>query len=53
MRAEIPMSDLCGRITLNVTVTGVRVFKARLWLGSRLFRLAAWVIGVGCEVKAE
>jgi hypothetical protein len=35
------------QVTLVVNVTGIRTWKLRLWLGLRLFRLAAFVAGCG------
>jgi hypothetical protein len=49
--ADIPMRDIVKGLTVTVRITGTRVFKFRMWLGSKLLRLAAIVIGIGCDVE--
>lgn len=50
---EMPMkSDMAG-VTLDVRVTGVRRARVRLWVGARLMRLAAAVIGCDIEITSE
>jgi hypothetical protein len=44
---KLPISSVSKNITMQVEVTGVRVWKARLWLAIQIFRLGAWVVGVG------
>lgn len=38
-------------LTAEIRVTGLRWLRARLWLGSRILKLAALVIGCGIEIK--
>jgi len=45
-----PSSRAVCNLTLRVNVTGVRVWRVRLWLGLRLIKLATMVIGCGFEV---
>jgi hypothetical protein len=47
---RIPMADVMGRIHLNVTLTGVTIYRLRLWIGLHLLRLAARVMGVGMHL---
>ena len=48
----IPYRNLMRRITLDVTLTGVRVVHLRIALGCALIRLAARIMGCGIEFKA-
>jgi hypothetical protein len=49
----VKAADAMKRATMNVTVTGMRVLRIRLWLGVKLIGLACWVMGCGCEVELE
>ena len=49
---NIPMQRLVGHMTITVNVTGVRAARMRLWIGIRLIRLAALIIGCGIKVDA-
>lgn len=46
-----PASKAIGGLTLQVRLTGLPIMRTRLWLGARILRLAAWVIG--CDVEIE
>jgi hypothetical protein len=48
---EVPLSDLTKGLTLQLVLTGVWRMRFRLWLGTKLLRLAAAVIG--CKVEVE
>jgi hypothetical protein len=48
---DISMSKVVRGITLHVRITGMAVAKARIWLGTRLIVLAAYIIGCGVEVE--
>ena len=38
-------------LQIEVRVTGMKILRARLWLGCMVMRFGAWVIGVGrCEI---
>jgi hypothetical protein len=50
---NVNASDVMKRLTLEVNITGVRVLRARLWLGMRLMRLAVWVMGCDLDMKVE
>ena len=41
----------CMTMTVHISMTGIRWFKLRLWIGSRLIKLAASIIGCGIEIK--
>ena len=42
----VPMSKIVNTLTLTVKLSGVRVMYTRIWLGTMLIRVAAYVIGV-------
>lgn len=50
---SIPMAEIMAKKTLDVeiSVSGVRWAKVRLWIGVRILKLAARVIGCGIEIK--
>ena len=47
---RISASRVMRGVTLNVTLTGMRVWRARVYVMLRLIRLAAWIGGVGIVV---
>jgi hypothetical protein len=54
MKAKsISIGDIMAGQTIEVEIriTGIRWFKFRFWLGTRLLKLAARVIGCGIEIK--
>lgn len=50
MKANVHVPSLMNAVTMNVTLTGVREWRIRLWLGVKLITLAARVIGCGIVV---
>lgn len=48
----IDPQDAMSYVTVHVTIDPRRhwLFTTRCWLGTRLFRFAAWVAGCGIEV---
>jgi hypothetical protein len=53
MKPELYMRDVVGHMTLCLRLKGIRAFRWRLWLGLRLMRLAAAVIGAGLCIEAR
>ena len=49
----IPLSRATQNVTLNVKVSGVRVWKFRQTVGIWLIKLAARVMGVGVHVEVR
>jgi len=48
--------DIRGAVanhTIRARVIGMRRFKVRTWIGTRLLCLAAWVIGCKVDVNIE
>jgi hypothetical protein len=43
--------ELSRRLTLNIRVRGMRVFKARWWVAIKLLRMAAIVAGCNIEIE--
>lgn len=48
--SSISMPRAMKQVTLHMVVTGKRRTRVRLWLGSRLLRLARAIIGCGVEI---
>lgn len=38
---------------VEIKVTGMRFFKIRAWIGARIMKLAALIIGCGFEIKSS
>ncbi len=53
LEARVPASKVAASIEMSVTVTGLRVMAARAWLGVKLLRLAAAVMGVGLRIETD
>lgn len=53
LHTRVPMSVVARRVTMHVTMTGVRRFTLRLRLATQLLRLAAWVAGFGIRIDME
>jgi len=49
--AKLPISHAVRDLKITVRVTGVQVFRARMWLGVKVMRIGAWIIGCYFEVK--
>lgn len=41
-RADTHLPDI---VTVDITVTGVREMRVRMWLAAQLVKLAAWLLG--------
>ena len=51
MTINVSASEAVRRLEFKVTVTGIKTMRVRMWLGVRLIRLAAMVIGCGIKVE--
>jgi hypothetical protein len=49
--ARISVHEVAKNVTMHVEVTGLGAWRFRLWVASKLIRLAAFVAGVGIEYK--
>lgn len=47
---DVPIQSAVRRVKATVRVRGLRRFKARVWLGTLIIRLAFWVIGMPVEI---
>ncbi len=45
--------NVMGSTTVRLTVSGVALFRFRLWLGAQLVKLGAWVIGSQCRIDLD
>lgn len=50
-KIDFPMSAAMQQLTLEVEFTGVTAFKIRVWLATRLIKLAAIVLSCKVEIK--
>jgi hypothetical protein len=46
-------SELAKGIKMTVLIKGLAIWKIRLWLSVRLFKLGAWVAGVQLDISVE
>lgn len=51
MDASIPVSSMMKNVTCEITLTGLKIWKARLWVGILLFKFAVWAMGMKGTVK--
>ena len=46
-RLRLPASKcIAENATIEIEITGLRVMQARIWLGCKIVKLGAWVMGV-------
>lgn len=50
MIVNVNVNDLAQSVKMEVRVIGLQRFKFRVWLGTGLIRLGAWVVGTDIEV---
>ena len=50
---EIKVSEALKEITIEVKIVGFRSWRVRLWIGTQLLQLAAWVIGCGIDIETK
>lgn len=50
MMADVPMSAVLAKTTLTVRLTGRRRARVRIWVGSKVLRLGAAIIGSEIDV---
>ena len=48
---EVDMEDIARRIGITVNLRGLTQWKLRVWIGTQLIRLAAWVMWVNIEFE--
>jgi hypothetical protein len=44
---RIQATDAMRHVTMTVEITGMKSFRARLWLSTWLILLAAWILQIG------
>ncbi len=50
---QMPISHVIRNATFHFQVTGLRVFRWRMWLTAKIVRCGAWVSGMRCTVKVS
>jgi hypothetical protein len=53
MRAELDLVREMRRFNCQIRIRRTRELAVRLWLGKKLFLLAAWVMNCNLEVDEE
>ena len=51
VKKTINVSEVIPDTCLEVTITGIKTFKIRMFIGIKLLKLAAWIIG--CQIVIE
>ena len=49
--ASIPMTRLMNNVTCEITLTGVKTWRVRLWIGTLFFKLGTRIIGIKGNAK--
>ena len=52
-RIIVPVSETVGGVMATITMTGLRAFNLRCWVGMQLLRLASWVLPVHTHVEVR
>lgn len=52
-QVNVPVGNITNRMTLDVTVTGVRIWRVRTAIAVALLKLGAFVLGTKCEVSID
>jgi hypothetical protein len=48
---SVPIGKLMNNVTCEITLTGIKTWKMRFWVGIIFFKLGVWVIGMKGNVK--
>jgi hypothetical protein len=50
---RVDASDVLSDLKMDVVITGRWKMGVRVWVATRLFQLAAWVLGASMDVNTE
>lgn len=50
---DVPIGLVMRGITLHVRITGLRIWRVRMWLGMQLLQCAARIMGCGIRVEVD
>ena len=50
---KLPMREVVDELTVSIVLSGVGVFRVRMWVGVKLIQLAMLVIGCKGEVEVR
>jgi hypothetical protein len=53
MKANFDSVKMMRQLTLNIRATRTTELKWRIWLGVRLFYLAAWILNCNVNIESE
>lgn len=48
--ADVCVGDVVKNITVKIRITGIISLRVRMWLGVRIMRFGAWVIGCQSDI---
>ena len=51
LEQSIPIQNVLRNITMTVEITGLVKWRFQVWLATKLFKLAAWILNIDIEVK--
>ena len=51
VKKTINVSEVISDTRLEVFISGVKTFKARMFIGTNLLKLAVWIIGCQIVIK--
>jgi len=46
MKMNMPITSILKNASCEINLTGIKTWKARLWLAVKLFKFAAWMMGM-------
>lgn len=52
-QVNIPISDLTKSTTVEVRITGRKIWAVKLWAGKALITLAARIMGMNVEIEIK
>ena len=52
-KLNVPINKLNDSTTINITTYFTKQFYIRMWIFTRLLKLAAWVLGCGIEINTK
>jgi hypothetical protein len=50
---NIDVNNLTRQITVQVSITGYKRLRVKMYLGRQLIRLGVWIMGMNCEIDIK
>ena len=51
-KIDVPISKMVDGLHIDVKLTGVKIFRIRLFIAKQLIKLAAFILGCGIEIES-